>query len=73
MATIDDLSNVSVSDMSGDELFARLREIRLSRRTPKRKKGASKKVVKKELSLNEQLNMLSPEQAASILNKLTAE
>ena len=42
MATIEDLENKSIEDMDEEELFARLREIRHSRRTPKKKNKATK-------------------------------
>ena len=70
MATIEDLPNKSILDMTQDELYERLREIRLSRRTPK--KAAKKSTPKKQAakSTNELIDMLSPAQKEAILNKL---
>jgi len=69
MATIDDLENVSIEDMSEEELFSRLREIRQSRRTPKQKKKATKAPPKAK-STNDLVSMLSPEQRKALLEKL---
>lgn len=49
MSDLDDLGFTSISDMSTDEALETLRQIRLSRRTPKKatKKKTSKKVTAK--------------------------
>ena len=50
MATIEDLSEKSLSEMSVDEAIEHLRQIRLSRRTQKKptKKASPRKKKKKE-------------------------
>ena len=50
MSDLDDLGFTSISDMSTDEALETLRQIRLSRRTPKKsskKKKTSKRVTAK--------------------------
>jgi len=49
MATIEDFDFKSISDMSQDEAIEHLRQIRLSRRTPKKKVHTSKKARSKEV------------------------
>ena len=67
MANLDSLGYNSISDMSTDEAIELLRQIRLSRRTPKKKfkqKTTSKTVAKKaakhldKSSINELLDMI---------------
>jgi topoisomerase IA-like protein len=70
MATIEDLPNKSISDMSTDEAIELLRQIRLSRRTMKastaRKKASTAKVKK----ATEKATKLTPEQAKKLLEML---
>lgn len=82
MATLDDLPGKSITEMNDDELAERLRELRLSRRTPhanaQRKKRAPKASVVKEQGLLEMgpeslANAFSPEQAAELLKLLEGE
>ena len=68
MATIEDLSNVSILEMSNEELLNHLQTIRQSRRTSKKKFAKNKRVSKK--STSSLVNGLSPEQAAQLLAKL---
>lgn len=65
MATIEDLPSRSITEMSIPEALELLREIRLSRRTPKKtkRKAAATKAKKKE-------KQLTPEQAMKILELL---
>jgi len=68
MANLDDLDIKSISDMSVDEAHELLRQLRLSRRTPKAsaKKKASTAVKNKQ----KQPPTLTPEQAAELLKLL---
>lgn len=59
---LDDLDYFSLTDMSNDEAIELLRQIRLSRRMPKKHKAKPKK-KKKSLSV-------TPAQAAKILELL---
>ena len=68
MATVDDLSNVSILEMSNEELLNHLQTIRQSRRTSKKKFAKNKRVSKK--SAESLVNGLSPEQAAQLLTRL---
>jgi hypothetical protein len=69
VATIDDLDITSIADMSRDEALELLRQLRLSRRTPKAssKKSTSTAVKNKQKST---MPALSPEQAAALLAML---
>lgn len=71
MATLEDLGYESITDMSKDAGIELIRQIRLSRRTPKKqqkqktsKRTASKNIAKKAMkqldskSINELLNMI---------------
>jgi hypothetical protein len=66
MATIDDLPMQSLTNMSQDEAFELLRQIRLSRRTSKKKVSTTRKAKPKALAPSE----MSPEQAAKLLKLL---
>jgi len=59
MATINDLGK-SISDMTEEELFERLRDLRQSRRTRKPSKKASS-YKKKEIDLNKVVGSMTPE------------
>lgn len=48
MATIDDLKHKSISEMSTDEALDLIRQIRLSRRVPVKKRSTSSKKKKKK-------------------------
>ena len=69
MATVDNLDNTSILEMSNEDLLNHLQEIRRLRRTSK-KKFAKNKRPKKEKSAESLVNGLSPEQAAQLLAKL---
>jgi len=69
MATIDDLKK-SISEMEGDELFDRLRDLRQSRRTNKRPKKVSSTSKKKEVDLTSLLGKMTPEQRLQLAEKL---
>lgn len=80
MATLNDLSGMSITDMSDDELQERLRELRLSRRTPteQRKKKAPKAPTLKETGIAEMnpsslAEMFSASEAAELLKLLEEE
>lgn len=66
MATIEDLDSRSFNDLSVDEAIELLRQIRLSRRTPKStKKRKAKERVTKAKKVSD--FKLSPEQARELL------
>lgn len=67
MATINDL-NKSISDMTTEELHERIREIRLSRRTPKMKKTKAKK--EKPIDVKKTVDSLSGDLKKELLNAL---
>lgn len=67
MADIDDLNYKSILDMDNDEGQERLRQIRLSRRTPTRKTGSRK--VKQAADVN----ITDPEMARRLLKMLGGE
>ena len=67
MATIDDLKNISILQMSVEELTAHIQKIRSSRRA--RKKPVPKSRSKKS-SPNTLINKILPEQAEAILKLL---
>jgi len=68
MATIDDLPVQNFADLSQEEAFELLRQIRLSRRTSKgkKKRSSSKPKTTKPLKPAE----MTPEQAAQLLKLL---
>ena len=66
MATIEDLDLSSISDMDTNELHELLRQIRHSRRTPKRKISHKKPKKKKEINLDN----ISADDAALLLEQL---
>jgi hypothetical protein len=66
MADLDDLGFTSISDMSNDEGLERLRQIRLSRRTPT-------KVTKTTTISKKSTPAISSDQAAELLKILTGE
>lgn len=63
MATIEDLKIPSITDMSPDEAIEYLRQIRLSRRVPVKKKTTTK-------AKNKPTPKLSQAQAADLLKLL---
>lgn len=70
MATTNDLHK-SISDMSEEELFTRLRDLRQSRRTKKVTRKTSNKPIK-ELDLDAAIGKMSPEakmRLAEVLEK----
>lgn len=69
MATIDDLPNKSILEMGDDELFAHFKEIRASRKIPK-KVAKSPSKVEKPRSVDELVGMLSPAMADELLEKI---
>lgn len=73
MATIDDLANKSILDMSDEELLERLYGIRSSRRIKKKVTKTKKAAPKKEKSATDIMSMLSPDQAADLLKQLESK
>jgi len=71
MATIDDL-NKSISDMTTEELHERIREIRLSRRTPKMKKKTKAK-KEKPIDVKKAVDSLSGDLKKKLLEALEGE
>jgi predicted DNA binding CopG/RHH family protein len=70
MATIDDLKITSLSDMTQDEAFELIKQLRLSRRTSKKPmRKTTIKHTKKQSSSNV-LSNLSPNQASKLLKLL---
>jgi len=70
MATIDDLKITSLSDMTQDEAFELIKQLRLSRRTSKKPmRKTTTKHTKKQSSSNV-LSNLSPNQASKLLKLL---
>ena len=69
MANIEDLRK-SISEMSDSELMDEIRNIRLSRRTPKTKVGTKKKSTKKVVI---DINNMTPQQAQDFLKELEEE
>jgi len=67
MATIEDLSNKSISEMTSDEAIEYLRQIRLSRRTPKARTRTTKTQKRKKAT---QLPEISADLAKKLLEKL---
>jgi len=71
VATIEDLPNKSITDMSTDEGIELMRQIRLSRRTVKESK--KKKASKPKTQAKKKPPTLSPSEAKKLLAILTAE
>ena len=69
MATIEDLDFTSIVDESNDEAIERLRQIRLSRRTPIKKPKSTKKSTTKKVQ-KQVVKNLDPEMAKEILKML---
>lgn len=70
MATIADL-NKSLSDMTEEELIERMREIRRSRRLPKKKaKTKSPSKPKKDIDVGATMKSMSPEARAKLIEQL---
>lgn len=67
MANLDDLSYKSITDMTTDEAIEHLRQIRLSRRIPKKKTKAKKTKLTPKISTSQ----LSDNNAAELLKLLT--
>ena len=67
MATIEDLPGKPISEMSKSELLERLREIRRSRRIPKRKPKVSKK---RKPTTKDPVKGLTDKQEEELLKKL---
>lgn len=68
MATIEDLDFTSIVDESTDEAIERLRQIRLSRRTPVKKVSTKKttaKAVKKQV-----IKAINPKLALELLDMI---
>lgn len=70
MAVIDDLSNVSILEMSDEELLNHLQKIRKSRRTPKKFTKNKRTTLSKKKSTDSLVSGLTSEQAAQLLAKL---
>lgn len=68
MATIEDLDFTSIVDESTDEAIERLRQIRLSRRTPVKKKSTKKSASK--AAKQKVTKALNPESAKELLDMI---
>lgn len=68
MAELEDLDYTSFIDMSTDEQIEHLRQIRLSRRTPK--KGKSKTPTKSKSTKKKSEPKLTPDQAKKLLDMI---
>ena len=71
MATINNL-NKSISDMTTEELHERIREIRLSRRTPKARKQTKAK-KEKPVDVKKTVDSLSGDLKRKLLEALEGE
>lgn len=69
MATIEDLDFTSIVDESTDEAIERLRQIRLSRRLPPKKKKTTKKATAKAVRKQVTQN-LTPTLAKELLDMI---
>ena len=70
MATLNDLKK-SISEMSEDEIFESLKELRRLRRAPVKIKAKAKtKKAKKPIDMDELLSKMSPEQLTNLMNKM---
>lgn len=71
MANLESLGKKSISQMTEEELLAKLRDIRLARRTPaipsKKEKKAKPTTV---ISSSNLIDKMTPEQIAALLSKL---
>lgn len=67
MANLDNLGYKSITDMTTDEAIEHLRQIRLSRRVPKKATKAKKTALTPKLSASQ----LQANQAAELLKILT--
>lgn len=70
MATIDDLKITSLSDMTQDEAFELIKQLRHSRRTSKKPVRKTTTKRKKQPSSSKILSDLSPNQASKLLKLL---
>ena len=68
MATIEDLTTPSISEMSQDEAIEYLRTLRLQRRMPNKKKSPS---TKKKIGQAKSASKITKNQAAELLKLLT--
>uniref|UniRef100_A0A6M3XUC4 Uncharacterized protein n=1 Tax=viral metagenome TaxID=1070528 RepID=A0A6M3XUC4_9ZZZZ len=69
MATIEDLDFTSLIDESISEAIERLRQIRLSRRTPTKKQKSTKKAATKKAQ-KKITKQLTPEMASELLKMI---
>ena len=67
MATIEDLKIPSLTDMSPDEAIEHLRQLRLQRRTPIKRKSSS---TKKKAAQSKAASKITKEQAKELLKLL---
>jgi hypothetical protein len=67
MADIESLDKTSISDVSKDEAIEYLRQLRLSRRVPDKKKSVS---TKKKIAQTKTASKISKDQAAELLKLL---
>jgi hypothetical protein len=67
MADLESLDTKSITDMSPDEAIEHLRQIRLSRRTPDKKKSAS---TKKKISQSKAASKITASDAETLLKLL---
>lgn len=70
MATIEDLKTPSITDMSADEAIEHLRQLRLSRRVPvKKKQSSSTKKAKKQSKAAGKITKKQATELLKLLNK----
>lgn len=70
MATIEDLPQKSISEMTTDEALELLRQVRLSRRTPKASSQKHGKAKAAKAAKSKELPKVSAEQARKLLELL---
>ena len=68
MADLNDLNIPSITDMSSDEAIEHLRQLRLSRRTPNKKKSAA---TKGKIKQAKTAKKITSDQAKELLKLLT--
>lgn len=70
MATLKDLPNISILEMDSEELFAHFKEIRASRKVPKKVAKSPSKRAEKPKTADQLIGMLSPEMAEELLKRV---
>lgn len=70
MATINDLTNKSILDMTEEELYSHIMSIRSSRRVPKKEVKETSKKSSAPKSTMDLVKMLTPEMQEELLKRL---